>query len=88
MLNKLSRLSNFLDEFYVSKYRGMIYKDKRQIDDFFMIITFGEMMGIPNPYEFYTIELMIELMPEFHKWHKSVGLNKSPFENFPCFCCC
>lgn len=86
MIN-INKFISILEEFYNFKYKAALNKERKNIDDFFMIITFGEMMGIPNPYEFYTIDIMIELMPHFHKWHKQVGLNKSPFENFPCFCC-
>ena len=84
---EIKNLIRTIEEYYESSYRGVLNREKKQIDDFFMIILFSEMMGIPNPYEFYTLEIMIDFMPNFHKWHKSVGLNESPFENLPCFCC-
>lgn len=87
MKNKITSFINFLEDYYTSSYRGILHKEKKEIDDFFMIITFSEMMGIPNPYEFYTAEIMVDLMPKFHEWHKKAGLDKSPFDNFPCVCC-
>lgn len=87
LLDKLSLVSRSLEAYYASGHRGAVARSKREIDDFFMMITFSEMMGIPNPYEFYTLELLPELMPKFHAWHQRVGLNESPFENFPCACC-
>ncbi|MGP1450387.1 MAG: cory-CC-star protein [Wolinella sp.] len=87
LVSKFVALSKGLEEYYASSYRGVLAKSQREIDDFFMIITFSEMMGIPNPYELYTLELLPELMPKFHAWHKRVGFNESPFENFPCACC-
>ena len=84
---ELKNLIRTIEEYYESSYRGALNREKKQIDDFFMMILFSEMMGIPNPYEFYTLEIMLDFMPSFHKWHKSVGLNESPFENLPCFCC-
>ncbi|MCH5322613.1 MAG: DNA helicase [Helicobacter sp.] len=80
-------ISKGIEEFYFSKYRGVLKRQKREIDDFFMIITFSEMMGIPNPFEFYTLEMLPELMPKFHQWHKRMGLEYSVFDNFPCTCC-
>lgn len=80
-------LSSSLERLYFSKYGSAIKKEQREIDDFFMIITFSEMMGIENPLMFYTLELLPELMPRFHQWHQRMGLERSCFDNFPCTCC-
>ncbi|RAX58385.1 DNA helicase [Helicobacter monodelphidis] len=81
-------LSRGLENFYFSRYRPALIKEKREIDDFFMIITFSEMMGIPNPFMLYTLEMLPELAPRFHDWHKRMGLPHSPFDHFPCLNCC
>ena len=73
LISKLLAFQKALEEYYASSYRGVLTKEEREIDDFFMIITFSEMMGIPNPYELYTLELLPELMPKFHAWHQKMG---------------
>ncbi|MDE7316994.1 MAG: DNA helicase [Helicobacter sp.] len=83
----LAPINRGLEQFYFSKYLPALKRDKREIDDFFMIITFSEMMGIPNPFAFYTLEMLPELMQHFHSWHKRMGMERSPFDSFPCVCC-
>ncbi len=77
-----------LENLYFIKYGAAIRRQKREIDDFFMIVTFSEMMGIENPFAFYTLEMLADLMPKFHDWHQRMGLEYSCFDSFPCACCC
>ncbi|AJC93145.1 putative DNA helicase [Campylobacter subantarcticus LMG 24377] len=87
-MNVFHSFSKKLEEFYFSKYGKAIKKEQEEIDDFFMIITFSELMGIENPFMLYTLELIPTLSPKFHKWHTKMGLKHSVFDNFPCSCCC
>ena len=54
---RLARLKALLEEFYVSPYRGAIARARREEDDLFMLFVFSEMMGVPNPAAYYTLEL-------------------------------
>ncbi len=84
----LSKMNKGIENLYFTKYGSSIKREQREIDDFFMIITFSEIMGIENPFSFYTLEMLIDLMPKFHEWHKRMGMEYSHFDSFPCMCCC
>lgn len=86
--NFLSSINLWIEEFYFVKYKNVLKREQREIDDFFMIIVFSEIMGIQNPFSFYSLELLPELMPKFHQWHKRMGIEHAFFDNFPCTCCC
>lgn len=82
-----AKLNALLQNYYALSYKRVIKKEQDELEAFFMLLAFSEMMGIANPYEFYMLELIPDLMPKFHQWHKKVGFEKSPFDFFPCVCC-
>jgi hypothetical protein len=49
-----------------------------------MLLVFSEMMGIPNPSSYYTLELLPLLYERFHDWHVRMGMDRSPLEHFRC----
>lgn len=71
-------------EFYTAPYRGTIARAKRDEDDLFMLFIFSEMMGVPNPATYYTLELQPVLMEQFHEWHTRMGMEHSPLDHFKC----
>lgn len=73
-----------LREFYVAPYRGAIARAKREEDDVFMLFVYAELMGIPNPATYYTLELQPILMEQFHDWHRRMGMEHSPLDHFKC----
>ena len=81
---KLSRLKALLEEFYVSPYRGALARARRDEDDVFMLLVYGELMGIPNPATYYTLELQPFLLERFHDWHRRMGMEHSPLDHFRC----
>ena len=68
----------FLEEFYVAPYRGAIARARRDEDDLFMLLVYAELMGVPNPATYYTLELQPLLLERFHEWHTRIGLEHSP----------
>jgi len=80
----LSRLGETLREFYNAPFRGAVARAKREEDDLFMLLVFSEMVGVPNPASYYTIELQPLLYEDFHEWHKRMGMDHSPLEWFSC----
>ena len=82
--NKLKTVMELLTEFYQSPYRGTIARAKRDEDDLFMLFVFSEMMGIPNPVTFYTLELQPILLEKFLDWHKRMGMERSPVDDLKC----
>lgn len=71
-------------EYYNAPYRAAVARAKRDEDDLFMLLVFGEMMGIPNPASWYTLELQPLLLERFHDWHKRMGMERSPLDNMRC----
>jgi hypothetical protein len=77
-------LADFLREFYTAPFRGAVARAKRQEDDLFMLLVFSEMVGVPNPASYFTLELQPLLYEDFHEWHKRMGMEHSPLEGFHC----
>lgn len=80
----LGRIGHLLSEYYTAPYRGAIARAKRDEDDLFMLFIFAEMMGIPNPATYYTLELQPLLIERFHAWHKRMGMEHSPLDHIKC----
>ena len=80
----LGRIRHFLSEYYTAPYRGAIARAKRDEDDLFMLFIFAEMMGVPNPATYYTLELQPLLIERFHAWHKRMGMEHSPLDHIKC----
>lgn len=77
-------LGELLREFYTAPFRGAVAREKRDEDDLFMLLVFSEMVGVPNPANYYTLELQPLLYEDFHEWHKRMGMDHSPIEGFRC----
>ena len=73
-----------LKEFYEAPYRGAIARAKRDEDDLFMLFMYAELLGIPNPATYYTLELQPILLEGFHECHTRMGLEHSPLDHFRC----
>lgn len=80
----LERALELLREFYEGRHRGALAREVREEDDLFMLLVFCEMMGIPNPAGYYTLELLPVLYDRFHEWHLRMGMDHSPLEHFRC----
>lgn len=80
----LRQASFYAEEAYNSPYRSAIARAKREQDDLFMLLIFSEMMGVPNPASYYTLELQPLLMERFHDWHTRMGMEHSPLDNIRC----
>lgn len=82
--SRLRDLQDLLRELYVAPYRGAVARARRDEDDLFMLLVFSEMLGVPNPASYYTLELLPILYERFHDWHLRMGLERSPLEGFRC----
>ena len=78
------RLSELGAQYYNAPYRAAIARAKRDEEDLFMLLVFAEMMGVPNPAAWSTLELQPLLMERFHDWHKRMGMEHSPLDDFKC----
>lgn len=80
----LSTARSLLAEFYAAPYRGTVARARRDQEDVFMLLVFSELMGIPNPAAYYTLELQPLLLERFHEWHTRMGMEHSPLDGFRC----
>jgi len=84
-VKKFSQTANELGtQFYYAPYRAAIARAKREEDDLFMLLVFAELMGMPNPASWYTLELQPILLERFHDWHIRMGMERSPLDHFRC----
>lgn len=74
----------FATEVYNAPYRSAIARAKREEDDLFMLLVFSEVMGVPNPAAYYTLELQPLMLERFHAWHQRMGMEHSPLDGFRC----
>lgn len=77
-------LSEGLREFYVAPYRRTFARAQRDEDDLFRMLVMSEMLGVPNPASYYTAELLPVLYDSFHDWHRRMGMERSPLEEYRC----
>ncbi|PKM35081.1 MAG: DNA helicase [Gammaproteobacteria bacterium HGW-Gammaproteobacteria-10] len=78
------RADHYAEEFYNAPYRAAIARARREQDDLFMLLVFSEMMGVPNPVSYYTLELQPILLERFHDWHRRMGMEHSPLDHIKC----
>ncbi|WP_341326703.1 cory-CC-star protein [Methylotuvimicrobium sp. KM2] len=78
------RADHCAEEFYNAPYRAAIARARREQDDLFMLLVFSEMMGVPNPVSYYTLELQPILLERFHDWHQRMGMEHSPLDHIKC----
>jgi len=81
---RVARFLALLREFYDAPHRGALARAKREEDDLFMLLVFSEMMGVPNPASYHTLELLPLLYEEFHEWHLRMGMERSPLDHIRC----
>jgi hypothetical protein len=74
----------FAEEIYSVRYRSTIARARRDEDDLFMLLVFAELMGVPSPAGYYTLELQPLLLERFHDWHRRMGMERSPLDGFRC----
>ncbi len=77
-------LKEFLEEFYRLKFGQGFARSARELDEVFLFFLFSEHFGLPNPYKILFLEVYPDLMEEFHRWHKGMGLDRSPLEWIKC----
>ena len=84
MWDRLRALGRGLDEFYTAPYRRTFAKAQQEEDDLFMLLVMSEALGVPNPANYYTLELLPLVYEDVHAWHKRMGLERSPLDGISC----
>lgn len=78
------KLMAFYEEMFMTPYRSAVKREIRDEDDLFLFLCFSEMLGLPNPVSYYTLELYPLVYERFHEWHKRMGMEKSPLDGIRC----
>ena len=81
---KLRWCAYLASEAYNMPYRSTVARARREQDDLFMLLIFSEMMGIPNPATYYTLDMQQIMLERFHDWHTRMGMEHSPLDGFRC----
>ena len=85
MFDKLKKLIQYYGDVISLPHKGEIARELRDEDDIFFLLLYSEMIGIPNPVYYYTLELYPYMLEEFHDWHLRMGMDHSPLSGFRCF---
>lgn len=72
------------DGVFFAPYRSAVAREKRDKEEVFMLLCFSDMIGIPNPVNYYTLELLPYMYEKFHEWHLRQGMDHSPLDGFKC----
>ncbi|MCF3943378.1 cory-CC-star protein [Oceanobacillus alkalisoli] len=84
MLDRLKRIIEIYEEILRMPHRTEIARELREEDDIFLLLLYSEMIGIPNPVYYYTLELYPYMIEKFHDWHLRMGMEKSPLSGIRC----
>lgn len=84
MLQNIKKLIAFYEEVLSMPHRQEIARELRDEDDLFFLLLYSEMLGIPNPVFYYTLELYPYMIEEFHEWHLRMGMDNSPMVGIRC----
>jgi hypothetical protein len=69
---------------YVSPYRSAVLREVRDRQEAFFLMGFSDLLGVPNPVKFYTLELLPYLIDQHHEWHLRMGMERAPDGGFRC----
>ena len=84
MLDKVKKLIKYYEEVLEMPHRTEVARELRDQDDMFLLLLYSEMIGIPNPVYYYTLELYPHIIEDFHDWHLRMGMDKSPLTGIRC----
>ena len=84
LAERLRALREIYEGMYIAPYRSLIHRACLERRDAFLLIGFSDLLGVPNPIGFYTLELLPYLVEQEHEWHLRMGLERAPEGGFRC----
>lgn len=82
--SRFRALREIYEGIYIAAHRSAIHKEYLHQRDLFLLMGFADLLGVPNPVSFYTLELYPELIEHFHEWHLRMGMRQAPDGGFRC----
>lgn len=70
------------DQLFLARYSRLAARQRRDEEDLFILLCFSDILGVPNPMNYYTLEILPSMLERFHEWHLRQGLERSPIEGF------
>ncbi|MDR9770217.1 MULTISPECIES: hypothetical protein [Acetomicrobium] len=64
----------------INKTHPMVMKEALDTNDAFMILVFGDLLGIPNPTSYYTLELLPYLADDIERWQQRMAVKGTVLE--------
>ncbi|MEZ0361262.1 MAG: cory-CC-star protein [Hydrogenobacter sp.] len=83
-MDPLSQVREYFKSFIDIQFKKPVEVSRSYLRDILLFFLFVEYFGLDNPLGVYTIDLYPHLMEEFHIWHRSLGIEKTPFDFLPC----
>jgi len=84
LARQLSAARAIYEGIFLAPYRAEIHREYLRQRDLFLLLGFSDLLGVPNPIAFYTLELYPELIEQFHEWHVRMGMPQAPEGGFRC----
>ncbi len=81
---RLSAAREIYEGIFFVPFRAQAHRAYLEERDLFLLVAFSDLLGIPNPVSFYTLELYPELVEQFHRWHRRLGMPRAPEGGFRC----
>jgi hypothetical protein len=80
----LRGIGRLVAESYRGPYRRTLARAARDADDALMLFVVAEELGVPNPMNYYALELLLVVYHRVHEWHRRMGMPRSPFDHVTC----
>jgi hypothetical protein len=72
------------EELYFAPYRSQIRREYLRERDLLFLSGCSDLLGVPNPVAFYSLELYPEMLEHWHDWHRRMGMPRAPDGGFRC----
>ena len=69
---------------FMAPYRSTIRRKYLRERDALLLLSMPDLLGVPNPVQMYTLELLPEMLEQFHEWHLRMGMPHAPEGGFRC----
>jgi len=77
-------LSDFLRGMALAGHERRLREEAMDLQDLFLLVSFMDMLGLPNPAMLYLLDIYPYFLEEFHLWHRRMGVDRSPLASLAC----
>jgi hypothetical protein len=77
-------LGDFLRGMALAGHERRLREEAMDLQDLFLLVSFMDMLGLPNPAMLYLLDIYPYFLEEFHLWHRRMGVDRSPLASLAC----